>query len=86
MKRFVFWSSRAQADVRGLDREIAQTIFAAIDRYLTTGKGDVVPLKPPLTACRLRVGAWRVLFEPAQEKNAIEVSRVLHRSIAYRRK
>jgi mRNA-degrading endonuclease RelE of RelBE toxin-antitoxin system len=71
--------------MRGLDRETAQMIFAAIDRYLTTGKGDVMPLKPPLTACRLRVGDWRVLFEPAQAKNAIEVSRVLHRSVAYRR-
>ena len=70
--------------MRGLDRETAQTILAAIDRYLTTRAGDVVPLKPPLTGCRLRVGDWRVLFEPAPSKNAIEVSRVLHRSVAYR--
>jgi mRNA-degrading endonuclease RelE of RelBE toxin-antitoxin system len=71
--------------MRGLDKETAQTILTAIDRYLTTGNGDVMPLKPPLTACRLRVGDWRVLFEPVEAKNAIEVSRVLHRSVAYRR-
>jgi hypothetical protein len=70
--------------MRGLDRETALMILAAIDRYLTSGKGDVLPLKPPLTACRLRAGDWRILFEPAQAKNAIEVSRVLHRSVAYR--
>jgi mRNA-degrading endonuclease RelE of RelBE toxin-antitoxin system len=59
-------------------------ILRALDRYLVTGAGDIKPLSPPLEGLRLRVGDWRVLFEPSPIPNAIVVSSVAHRSEAYR--
>jgi mRNA-degrading endonuclease RelE of RelBE toxin-antitoxin system len=68
-----------------LDKKTALEILEAIDRYMVTGEGDLKQLSPPLSGLRLRVGDWRVLFKPLRGENAILVSKVAHRSAAYRR-
>jgi len=82
-KKTVIWSPEARADLRAIDREIALRILRAIETYLTTGAGDVKKLQPPRHEFRLRVGDYRVLFLPKEERT-IEVLRVLHRREAYR--
>jgi mRNA-degrading endonuclease RelE of RelBE toxin-antitoxin system len=67
-----------------LDKKIAREILRAIDRYMKIGEGDIKQLSSPLSGLRLRVGEWRVLFKPLPREHAILVSRVAHRSIAYR--
>ena len=81
-KKTVAWSPQARADIRGIDKTTAIQILETINRYLSTGAGDVKKLRerPEL---RLRAGDYRVLFEPRGE-GAIEVSRVRHRREAYR--
>lgn len=82
-KRVVIWSPQARVDLRSIDRIQAVQILESIDRYLTTGTGDVIHLQPPRIEFRLRVGDYRVLFVPRAEAT-IEVMRVRHRSEAYR--
>lgn len=83
-KRVVVWSPQARADLRAVDREIAVGILRAIDRYLSTGAGDIKKLRPPRQEFRLRVGDYRVLFLPREEELTIEILRVFHRREAYR--
>ena len=82
-KMNVDWSPQARADLRPIDRETAMQILLAINRYLSTGAGDVKKLQPPRHEFRLRVGDYRVLFIP-KEAFTIEVVRVRHRREAYR--
>jgi mRNA-degrading endonuclease RelE of RelBE toxin-antitoxin system len=82
-KRTVIWSPEARADLRSINRETALQILRVIDRYLSTGAGDVKKLRPPRHEFRLRVGDYRVLFLPKDEPT-IDVLRVLHRREAYR--
>ena len=82
-KKIVIWSPTAQADLRAIDRETAMRILEVIDRYLTTGTGDVIKLQSPRTEFRLRAGDYRVLFLRLGPLS-IEVLRVRHRSQAYR--
>ena len=84
MKRYVGWSSVAKIQLRALDRRVALDILQAIDRYMVTNDGDVKQLSAPLSGLRLRVGEWRVLFKPLKGDNAILISKVAHRSVAYR--
>ena len=82
-KRVVMWSSIARAELRAIDRETALRILQAIDRHMETGEGDVIKLQPPRTDWRLRVGDYRVMFRPIDERT-IEALRVRHRGAAYR--
>jgi mRNA-degrading endonuclease RelE of RelBE toxin-antitoxin system len=78
----VLWSPQARADIRAIDQPAAIRILESIDRYLVRGAGDVKQLqdRPEL---RLRVGDYRVLFEPRGDA-VIEVKRARHRREAYR--
>jgi mRNA-degrading endonuclease RelE of RelBE toxin-antitoxin system len=84
VKRFVRWSSAAKIQLRALDKKTALEILHAIDRYMVDGEGDIKQLSAPLSGMRLRVGEWRVLFRPLKGESAIVISRVAHRSVAYR--
>jgi mRNA-degrading endonuclease RelE of RelBE toxin-antitoxin system len=84
VKRFVGWSTAAKIQLRNLDPQKALEILHAIDRYMLSGEGDIKELSRPLSGSRLRVGEWRVLFKRLRGENAILVSKVAHRSIAYR--
>jgi len=77
------WSPEARADLRRLDRIIAQRVFRAVDRFARTGYGDVVRLHGTQGECRLRVGDWRVRFA-FEHPDVLRVLRVRHRGEAYR--
>lgn len=71
------------AEVRGIDRQAAMTILAAIHQYAETGTGRVKALSGEFEGLlRLRVGDHRVLFDETAE--AITVHRIRHRREAYR--
>jgi len=82
-KKIVIWSPEARSDVRAIDRETALRVLRAINAFLESGEGDVRKLRPPREEFRLRVGDYRVLFLP-KEQRTIEILRVLHRKDAYR--
>ena len=87
----------ARKDLNRLDRQVAGRILQAVQRYATTGQGDVRRLRGSEGELRLRVGDWRVRFadhvvtRPAEppgigevQVRMIEVLRVLPRGRAYR--
>jgi mRNA-degrading endonuclease RelE of RelBE toxin-antitoxin system len=78
----VVWASKAQEQLRAIDREVAIHILRALDEYLITKQGDVKKLRPPRTELRLRVGDYRVFFYQPEPLLTIVVS-VKHRSQAY---
>ena len=83
MAKKISWTSRAQADLRGIDREIAMGILDGLARFLMTGEGDVKRLQgidPPEP--RLRLGNYRIRFY--DHGAAIEILAVKHRKEAYR--
>jgi mRNA-degrading endonuclease RelE of RelBE toxin-antitoxin system len=82
IKRVVV-STQAQADLAALDRPVSLCIAGAIQRFATTGAGNVRRLHgihPP--EFRLRVGNWRVRFH--DHGDWIDVLRVRNRRDAYR--
>ena len=80
----VKWARQAQADVRDIDRQNARRILETINRFAASGQGgDVKRLRPPRSGLCLRVGDWRVFFR-AEPNDVIRITRVLHRSRAYR--
>jgi mRNA-degrading endonuclease RelE of RelBE toxin-antitoxin system len=84
VKTIIEWSPQARTDLRAIDRETAMRILDALAHYTKTGEGDVKFLTGPLFGKRrLRVGDWRVRFEPRDDRR-IFVLRVQHRSEAYR--
>src|ERR1019366_6986389 len=82
-KRISFTNKPAPSSAPS-NRETAMRILAALDRLSLTGEGDVKALGPPLRGNRLRVGDWRVLYEPITTENTLEVQRIKNRSEAYR--
>ena len=46
-KKIVAWSPEARADLRVINRDTALQILRTVDRYLSTGAGDVKKLRPP---------------------------------------
>lgn len=79
----IAWSERARADIRGLDRETAMRIFAALHRFAQSGEGDIKKLQGVLGELRLRVGDYRVrLTEEAMD--TLHIHSVRHRKDAYR--
>ncbi len=81
----VVWTDRARRDLRRLDRVVAARVAAAVDRYASTGQGDMVfmqAVRPPER--RLRVGDWRVRFRFDSAGRALIILRVLPRGRAYR--
>ena len=81
MKRFL-WEPAARADLRRLDRENAMRILLALTRYGENGEGDVKRLTDREGLYRLRVGKWRVFFQPEPE-DTIRVFGIDNRGQAY---
>jgi mRNA interferase RelE/StbE len=79
----IFWSERARAEVRGLERETAMRIFAALLRFAETGEGDIKKLQGPSDDLRLRVGDYRVRFT-VESNSELRIHSVRHRKDAYR--
>lgn len=83
MTKRVEVSPQAQADLAGLDRAVALRIVGAINRFATTGAGNVQGLHgihPP--EFRLRVGDWRVRFHDYGDW--LDILRVRNRKEVYR--
>lgn len=83
MGRRIGWTDTAKADLRAIDQVTAIRILRALDRYLTSGAGDVKRLQnvePP--EFRLRVGDYRIRFRDLG--SSIEILAVKHRREAYR--
>src|SRR5581483_6164894 len=85
----LIWSPRSLRDLRRLDRQTADRIVTAVERYAATQYGNVRHLRasePP--TWRLRVGDWRVRFRfeagSESEPERLLIDRVLHRREAYR--
>ncbi len=83
MKKRVIWPDAAKRDVRAIDREPALRILNGIDRFMSTGEGDVKQLTAvEPTEFRLRIGDYRIRFY--DHGAAIEILAVKHRREAYR--
>ena len=77
------WTDRAWRELGALDRAVAQRIVKGLERYAAIEHGDVKHLQDTGSTLRLRVGDWRIMFEPLPDRT-IRILRVLHRSQAYR--
>jgi len=80
----VIWSRRSQHDLRRLQRQVAGRVIVAVERYASTGQGDIAKLEAAGDAYRLRVGEWRVRLRYDDGAHAIEIISVLPRGRAYR--
>lgn len=83
-ERQIRYTSRAQRDLRRLDRQIARRVIQAIER-LAEGdpRANVLKLSGA-DEYRLRAGEWRVRFQRNAE-NEIIILRILPRGRAYDR-
>lgn len=80
--RALVFAPRAAKDLTRLPANIQRAVLAALDRFATTGYGDVRKLidsRPP--EYRLRVGDWRVRL--TLTASTVEVEHVAHRREAY---
>jgi mRNA-degrading endonuclease RelE of RelBE toxin-antitoxin system len=68
VKRFVC-EPAARSDLRRLDRDTAMRIPHALTRHGCTGEGDVKQLTDREGLYRLRVGKWRIFFDPDSPHN-----------------
>ena len=74
---------KAKAELRAIDQPTAMRILYGLERYVSTGEGDVKRLQgiePP--EFRLRVGDYRVRFH--ESGLTLEISAIKHRREAYR--
>jgi len=72
---------KALRDMEGLSPEISRRIERKLDLLRQDLGGDVKRLVNYTPGWRLRVGDWRVLFEPVRSK--VVIHRIVHRSEAY---
>ena len=84
MKYEVELKPRAIRDLRRLPKQEAMRIADALGRLEDDLTGDVKRLTNFTPEYRLRVGAYRVLFE-IEGAGCVTVYRVVHRREAYRR-
>jgi mRNA interferase RelE/StbE len=79
----IIWSAAGLDDLAAVDRATAVRIKNAIERFASSGVGDIKQLQgisPP--EHRLRVGDWRVRFQLSG--NTMRILRVRNRREAYR--
>lgn len=78
------WSNRAIQDAQRLDPGVRRRVIEAIERFASTGAGDVRRLRGRNREWRLRVGKWRVLLAYNLGDATVLILRVLPRAEAYR--
>ncbi len=61
MKTIILTLSAAK-DLDALPRDARQQVESGLDRYATTGQGEVKPLRGR-EGYRLRIGSYRVIFD-----------------------
>jgi len=77
------WAPRARRELDKLDDATASRVRRALERFASSGRGDVVKLAGREESYRLRVGTYRAVFRYRGD-DAIEVLQVAHRRNAYR--
>ena len=80
--RTIIWAPAADRDLERLSADAAARVTATIERFATTGQGDVTRLTATGNELRLRVGDWRVRFELGSA--TVIVKRILPRGRVYR--
>lgn len=80
----VEWSSDAEKDLRKLPRDLVEQIIRAVNRFASSGHGDVKRLVASGGEYRLRIRDWRVRFSTDPQTKLLTVLRVLPRGSAYR--
>jgi mRNA-degrading endonuclease RelE of RelBE toxin-antitoxin system len=78
-------SSPARRDLKRLDRQVRQRIYAALKRAAVDPTAGQMRKLTGRFESRLRVGDWRVLVELDAEARVIHVNRILPRGRAYDR-
>jgi mRNA interferase RelE/StbE len=81
MRYEIEFRPRALRDIKRLSPEVARRIENKLDLLRQDMNGDVKRLVHYTPGWRLRVGDWRVLFEPRGAM--LVVHRIVHRSEAY---
>lgn len=77
----VYFLDEAKTSLKRMSPDVARRVLSKIERMHRGLAGDVKRPKRFVPNYRLRVGAWRVLFEI--EGGAIVVHEIKHRSEAY---
>ena len=77
------WAGRALRELERLDSQARERIVAAVERFCATRHGRIEKMQGRDNQYRLRVGDWRVVFEPVGED--IRILSVGHRRDVYRR-
>lgn len=80
----VEWKGRALKALNRLDKRARERIVSAVEQLAATGHGDVKKLRGD-PGYRLRVGAWRVVFDRDHGRLTILVLRVGARGDVYKK-
>jgi mRNA interferase RelE/StbE len=81
MRYTIEFRPKALRDIKRLSPEVSRRIEQKLEVLSNDLSGDVKRLVNYSPGYRLRVGDWRVLFQP--EGSRITVHRIVHRSEAY---
>lgn len=81
MRYTIEFRPKAVRDLKRLSADVSQRIERKIQLLSNDMAGDVKRLVNFTPGYRLRVGDWRVLFQP--EGSRLVVYRIVHRSEAY---
>ena len=85
MRFKVTLSARAEGQLRALapapKREVRRTLRRMVDDPYPPGFRQ---LERPEVLYRVRVGDYRIIFEPGPGRREVTVTRIAHRSVAYK--
>jgi mRNA-degrading endonuclease RelE of RelBE toxin-antitoxin system len=80
----VIWEPAAVRDLRRLDPPIAAQVRDAVQRFASTGQGDISALHGKLAgALRLRFRGWRIFLQRGSD-DAFHILAIDKRGDAYR--
>jgi mRNA interferase RelE/StbE len=75
----------AERDLKRLPPSMRSRIALALNGLLRIPRqGDIQKLEGTENEYRLRVGDWRVIFQPDSERRVVVIVAIPHRSDAYR--
>jgi mRNA interferase RelE/StbE len=78
-------SRRAEQELKRLSPEMKRRVVDALDGLMVAPwQGDIKKHAGMPTRYRLRIGDWRLIFQPDEERRAVDIVAVSHRSRAYR--
>ena len=79
------WKTSAGRELKKLDRSVVPRIVEAVGRLSRNPfPHGCCKLKASGQSYRIRVGDFRVVYDVAEERHAIQIVRVRHRKDAYR--